>query len=367
MRIAPKYLWSGGCLRENCSLIVEGCRITDIAEAEGTTADLHPHLVMPSLTDLQVNGGGGIMVNDRTGSDGLRAIAEAHGRLGTGWILPTVITDAPETLAAAARAVIEIYRPEDSVLGLHIEGPHISPERRGTHDPRYIRPLEIATVEIVEDLRRRGIPVMITLAPERCDTALLGRLVASGAIVSAGHSAATAEEAEAAFVRGVTCVTHLFNAMDPMMSRAPGLLGAAIAAPVHAGIIADGIHVDRRMLSLAIRGRPRPGLTFAVSDAMATVGGPSSFHLYGREISVRDNRLVNSEGALAGAHVDLATCFANLVLMVGLELAEACAMVTDTPRRVLGLPSQHLGRGWPTDRILMFDADLRRIAIPAEA
>ena len=320
-----------------------------------------PHLLTPMFTDLQVNGGGGVMVNSDPTPEGLRAIAAAHRRLGTGWILPTVITDAPEVTEAAGDAALSCYG-SDGILGLHIEGPHLAPRRRGTHPARHLRPLDRRTVDLVVRLRAAGMPVMITLAPELADATLLAELVASGAVVSAGHSCADAEEAARAFAAGVRCVTHLFNAMEPMTARAPGLLGAGIGAPVHCGIICDGLHVDWEMLRIALRARPGPGLSFAVSDAMGTVGGGDAFVLDEQTIRLQEGRLVNAEGALAGAHVDLRASLSNLVVHVGLPLAEALPMVTSVPRAALGLRPTGGIEGMKAGDLILLDENLRLTA-----
>ncbi|TYB82385.1 N-acetylglucosamine-6-phosphate deacetylase [Maritimibacter fusiformis] len=359
MLIAPEALWTAGRLRRGMALEARDGIVTGVRALGADTPDARPALVMPMAVDLQVNGGGGVMVNSDPTPDGLRVIAAAHRGLGTGAILPTVITDTAEVMHEAVSAAIEVAG-EPGQLGLHIEGPHLAPSRRGTHKPEYIRPLDETTVAEVERLRAAGVAVMITLAPERAQPDLLARLVASGAVVSAGHSAADAAEAQAGFDAGVSCVTHLYNAMEPMTSRAPGLLGRALVSPVHVGIIADGIHVAWDMIRVALRARPAPGLTFAVSDAMATVGGPDSFILYGQEIRVRDGALVNAEGSLAGAHIDMLTSLANLVREVGVDLSEAVAMCTDTPRAVLGLAPEAVTAGTRLDDILILNDRFER-------
>ena len=361
--IAPRQIWSEGRLLTGMALEVRDGRVSALRPLGTDTPDQAPNLVMPAPWDLQVNGGGGAMVNSDPSTDGLRTIAAAHRRLGTGAILPTVITDAPEVTEAAAEAVLATWG-EPGLLGLHIEGPHIAPARRGTHAEQYIRPLDDRTVRLVERLRTAGIQVMITLAPELADPALIARLHAAGAILSAGHSAASAKETETALARGVTCFTHLYNAMPPMTSRDPGLLGAALVSDAYAGIIADGIHVDWRMIKIALRARPRPGLTFAVSDAMATVGGPDHFDLYGQTIRVQNGALVNAEGSLAGAHLDMVTSLRNLVSHADVPLPEAIAMTTDTPARVLGLASPAIGPGTPLSDLIALGADLCLTDLP---
>lgn len=362
MLIGAKNLWRGGRLEEEMALVIENGLVREIIELNSHTTDLDVHLVTPYLTDLQVNGGGSAMVNSDPTPDGLRAIALAHRALGTGTFLPTVITDTHDIIEAAAAAVLEIMH-EPGIGGLHIEGPHIAMERRGTHNPDFIRPLDEKTVRLVERLRKNNVRVMITLAPELVDVGLLSRLVASGAIVSGGHSAANAEQTKSALKAGLSCFTHLYNAMPPMTSREPGILGTALNSNAYAGIIVDGIHVDWDMIKIALNARPKKDLTFAVSDAMATVGGENHFILYGQKISVKDGALINSEGSLAGAHIDLVTSLKNLVMHVELPLSEAIPMVCDIPRRLMNMPLSTVDVGTPVADILALTEDFKLVDI----
>ena len=363
MLIAPEGLWRDGALRPGLALRLDGGRVREVRPLGRDTPDWRPHVGMLGASDLQVNGGGGVLVNGDPTPDGLCTVRDAHARLGTAEIMPTVITDAPEVLDAAAAAILAV-RGEPGFLGLHVEGPHIAPYRRGTHAAAHIRPLDRRTVDLVARLREADVPVMVTLAPERADPSLLAELVATGAVVSAGHSAATAEETRAALAAGVRCFTHLFNAMPPMLSRAPGPAAAAILSDAACGVIADGIHVDWDMLRLALAARPEGAITFLVSDAMPTVGGPDRFTLYGQEIRVQDGRLVNAEGALAGAHLDLLTAMAGLYRHAGVPLERAIAMATDLPRRVIGLPPRRVGAGTPARDLAFLDGGLRLVPLP---
>ena len=367
MLIAPEETWRDAALRPGLALEVEGGTVRALRPLGADLPDWRPRLAMPGASDLQVNGGGGVLVNAEPTPDGLRAVRDAHAGLGTAGIMPTVITDAPEIAEAAAGAFLAV-KDEPGFLGLHLEGPHIAPERRGTHDAGRIRPLDRRTVDLVSRLRTAGVRVMVTLAPERADPALLAELIATGAVVSAGHSAATADQTRAALAAGVSCFTHLFNAMPPMLSRAPGIAAAAILSDAACGVIADGVHVDWDMLRLALAARPDGAPTFLVSDAMPTVGGPDRFALYGREIRLRDRRLVNAEGALAGAHLDMLTALARLHRHAGVPLARCVAMATDAPRRVVGLPPRRIGPGTPIREIAFLDsgpdAELRHAPLP---
>ncbi|WP_400083150.1 N-acetylglucosamine-6-phosphate deacetylase [Yoonia sp. R78084] len=313
-------------------------------------------LLTPGFVDLQVNGGGGVLLNNTPTVDGMAQIAAAHRRFGTAAILPTVITDQPDLLVQAAAAAIAAKDAPD-ILGLHIEGPHISVAKRGTHRAECIRPLDQDTLTIVSDLRKAGVAVMITLAPEAATPAQIALLAEMGAIVSLGHTDATAEEVEAAIKAGARCGTHLFNAMSPMTSRAPGAVGAILNAGIAFGMICDGVHVDDRMLRLALRACAAGSAPFLVSDAMATVGGETQFTLYGRTICLQEGRLVNAEGNLAGAHITQAAGMRRLVHHVGIPLADALRMVVTTPATLIGQPRLARVLGRLTDDLFLLDGD----------
>ena len=355
-------LHSGGELRPDTGIEVEGGIVRAIRPLGADTPDRHLALLLPRPSDLQVNGGGGTMLNADPTPEGFVRVAEAHRAVGTGAIMPTVITDEPTVMEEAARTALAL-RDDPRFLGLHCEGPHIAPARRGTHAERFIRPLDETTCALAEWLIEGDVRLKVTLAPERADPALLARLIASGALVSAGHSEAGEAAARAAFASGVGCVTHLFNAMEPMLSRAPGLAGAGLDAGVPAGIIADGHHVAWTMIRLAHRAQGHAGRLFAVSDAMATVNGPDTFDLYGRTIRLEGGRLVNDEGNLAGAHLSMAEALRNLIVHVGLTPEDAAIMTTDAPRAALGLAPQTLREGDAIDEWLAIDEDWRMVGL----
>ncbi|AGT10505.1 N-acetylglucosamine-6-phosphate deacetylase [Paracoccus aminophilus] len=365
MLISSDLTYIEGALLPGFALETDGETVTALRPLRpGETGNRHVRLLAPGLTDLQVNGGGGVLVNSSPTPEGLRAIRAAHLGLGTAALLPTVITDAPEVLEAAADAVIAT-KGEPGLLGLHIEGPHIAPARKGTHDAAHIRPLDQRSMAVLKHLRAAEIPVLLTLAPEVNDPALMREAAALGVVLSAGHSMATAEEARTGIKNGVTMFTHLFNAMPQMQSRAPGMIAAAILSDCFVGLIADGIHVDWDALRVALAARPRADRSFLVSDAMPTVGGPDHFNLYGQDIHVdAKGRLVNAEGNLAGAHVSLLDCVLRLHRNTGLPLAYALAMATDIPRRAMRLPPLRLAEGLPLSDVLALNGtDFAKVAL----
>jgi N-acetylglucosamine-6-phosphate deacetylase len=293
----------------------------------------------PGFIDLQVNGGGGVLLNDQPTVEGMRAIAKAHRRYGTTACLPTLITDTRgqmRSAIAAARAI----GGQEGVLGVHLEGPFISPRRPGIHPPARIVPPGAGDLEELCELAGAGTS-LVTLAPECVPAGFVRTLASSGVRISIGHSEASAQLVMQAVADGATGVTHLFNAMPPLRARAPGIVGAALAENrLTAGLIVDGIHVDPISVraAFAAKGSGRIAL---VTDAMPTVGTSlDRFELMGRTIKLADGRLTSEEGTLAGAHLDMASAVRNAVMLAQLPLEDALRSASLTPARFLGLDNE---------------------------
>ncbi len=359
--LCPDQVFDGQTLQSGMAVgIVAGRVVALTALTElppGADRQMMPGIVTPGYLDLQVNGGGDALLNNDPTAQAMAVMAAAHRRFGTVGVLPTVITDAPQVLAQAVEAAIEA-KGMTGILGLHIEGPHLSMPRRGTHAPQFIRPLDAITMAHVERLRAEAVGVKITLAPEAVQPGQIAALVAMGAVVSIGHSDATDEAVQAALAEGAGCFTHLFNAMSPMLNRAPGVTGAAINSDAYCGFICDGHHVADAMLGLAIRARPVADRMFLVSDAMSTVGGSDRFTLYGQEVRLIGGRLVNAEGSLAGAHVTMAESVARLVRVLGIAPQAALRMAVTVPAMVIGAPGLAQIIGHDVDDLLVLGADM---------
>src|SRR6185295_8501252 len=210
----------------------------------------------PGFIDLQVNGGGGILLNDQPTPDAMRAIARAHRRYGTTSCLPTLITDT-RAKAIAAIAAAASLAGTDGILGLHLEGPFISPRRPGIHRADYIATATMEDLDWLGELSAAG-SSMVTLAPECVPAGFVKTLVASGIRCSVGHSEASADGLIAAVDEGLSGVTHLFNAMPAMSAREPGIIGLALTDErLTAGIIVDGIHVDPVVVRAAFSAKNR--------------------------------------------------------------------------------------------------------------
>lgn len=339
--IAAEHIFDGHASHgEGVVLIEDGVILGIASEApSGFLVDTWSEntIIAPGYIDAQVNGGGGVLLNDDPTPEAMAAIAAAHAATGTTSILPTLITDTPGKLTAALRAARAALALDIAgVAGLHLEGPFLSPARHGAHPKALVRRLQDADVELLTS----SFPgrLLVTLAPEEAAPDQLRRLAAAGVAVFGGHSDATLDQTLDALRNGLTGFTHLFNAMAPITGRAPGIIGAALSDPrARAGIIVDGIHVHPAMVGLALR-LMGPERLFAVSDAMPTVGSAiTSFALCGDTVTLAGGRLTNSGGGLAGAHVTMAECVRNLVTQVGANWDVALRMATATPAEVLRL------------------------------
>lgn len=356
--LRPARLFDGVRLRGATALRIDSGRITAVVDASqdaGIEPTLHTECIAcPAFVDLQVNGGGGVLFNNEPTPEALATIAAAHRKGGTGAWLPTLLTTAPEVMTRAVEAVLATYG-QHGVAGMHIEGPHISPDYRGAHALEYIRPLDEHTWALLRRLRAEDIPVILTLAPERLPRGALADLVALGVRVSIGHSGATEQQTRDALAAGASLFTHLFNGMPPLRTKQVGLAGVALDSPAWCGIIADGHHVADTMLRLAVRAKRGPGALFAVTDAMPTVHGPSEFRLYGATVRLNQGRLVDARGSLAGVHMDMIGTLRRLVREVALPLETAVAMVTSAPACAAGLQDQHgfLARNARADILLL--------------
>jgi N-acetylglucosamine-6-phosphate deacetylase len=299
---------------------------------------LHGGVILPGFVDLQVNGGGGVMFNDQQTPDALDIIARAHAGLGTAGLLPTLITDRPDVTGAAIDAVVHVIDQRlPGIAGIHLEGPHLSIARKGAHDAALIRPMDAADLRMLLSAADRIANVMVTLAPENADLDQIKTMAEAGIIVSLGHTDATYDRCMAAFDAGARCATHLFNAMSQLGSREPGLVGAALAhGEVHAGLIADGIHVHPASLRASLAAKAGPGRVFLVTDAMAPAGtDDAGFTLNGRRVTRCDGRLTLADGTLAGADLSMARALSVLTGEVGEALSTSICRATSGPASLL--------------------------------
>jgi N-acetylglucosamine-6-phosphate deacetylase len=351
-------------LHDGVAVLIEGRDIVAVVRDDDPRVraaelhDLRGGTLLPGFIDAQVNGGGGVLFNNAPTVDAIATIARAHRRFGTTGLLPTLISDDLDVMREAIAAVREaIARGVPGVLGIHLEGPYLAPARKGTHDAGKFRVPDAAGIELATSLDNGA--TLLTLAPEQVPVDAIRAFAGRGAIVAAGHTAASYEQARAGLDAGVRGFTHLYNAMTPLQGREPGVVGAALEdRDSWCGIIVDGVHVHAASLRVALAAKPR-GKLFLVTDAMPPVGADSpDYVLYGETITARDGVVRNAEGALAGSALDMATAVRNAVSMLGLPLEEAARMASLYPAQFLGIDGA-LGRiapGYRADLVLLDDA-----------
>jgi N-acetylglucosamine-6-phosphate deacetylase len=320
--------------------------------------DLDGGLLVPGFIDTQVNGGGGVLFNDATTVEAIAAIGAAHRPYGTTGFLPTLISDDLAVVDAAMRATEQaIEAGVTGVLGVHIEGPFLNVKRKGIHDSSKFRTLDDEAVALLSSIKRGK--TLVTLAPETTTPEMVRRLATAGVIVAAGHTNAAYGTVRKALDAGLTGFTHLFNAMSPLTSREPGVVGAALESQAAwCGLIVDGRHVDPVTLKIALRTRPLDRFML-VTDAMPTVGmAEKDFNLQGRHIRVVDGVCVDDHGTLAGSDLDMIGAVRNAMSMMGLSLEDAVAIASTAPAAFLGLAGRRgaIRAGQAADLVLLDDA-----------
>jgi N-acetylglucosamine-6-phosphate deacetylase len=354
-------IFDGEQMHDDCALVIDGESIQALTRFEdrprgGEQVDFGGGVLSPGFVDWQINGGGGVLFNANPTVEGIAAIAAAHRRAGVTAFLPTVVTDAPRVLDAALTTAREARERAPGALGIHVEGPFIDPKRKGVHPPEFIRPMRDEDADALT-AARAGVMV-VTLAPASVPLEFVGRLVKAGIVVSLGHSDASAEEAQAVFDAGASAVTHLYNAMSQLSSRAPGVVGATLSDPrIICGLIADGEHAHPAAYRAALAAKGARGVAL-VSDAMPpAAGGPDIFELHGRRMTRVGNKLIAEDGTLAGAAITMRDAVDYLVHVLKVPLADALMMATLTPARLLRVDDRigRLKAGFRADLVHLTD------------
>ncbi|EIY8042627.1 N-acetylglucosamine-6-phosphate deacetylase [Vibrio vulnificus] len=340
-------IYTGSDVLSEHALIIENDLIQSIVPAADLPSgievkDLAGANVSPGFIDLQLNGCGGVMLNDEITAETMQIMHEANLKSGCTSFLPTLITSSDEDMRAAIAAAREYHaKYENQSLGLHLEGPYLNVMKKGIHSVDYIRPSDTSMVDFI--CENADVVTKVTLAPELNDPEHIEKLRDAGIIVSIGHTNATYAEARKGFEAGITFATHLFNAMTPMAGREPGVVGAIYDTPeVYAGIIADGFHVDYANIRIAhkIKGEK----LVLVTDATAPAGANMDYFIFvGKKVYYRDGKCVDENGTLGGSALTMIEAVENTVEHVGIALDEALRMATLYPAKAIGVDG-YLGR-----------------------
>ncbi|ELV8656914.1 TPA: N-acetylglucosamine-6-phosphate deacetylase [Vibrio vulnificus] len=340
-------IYTGSDVLSEHALIIENDLIQSIVPAADLPSgievkDLSGANVSPGFIDLQLNGCGGVMLNDEITAETMQIMHKANLKSGCTSFLPTLITSSDEDMRAAISAAREYHAQyQNQSLGLHLEGPYLNVMKKGIHSVDYIRPSDTSMVDFI--CENADVVAKVTLAPELNDPEHIEKLRNAGIVVSIGHTNATYAEARKGFEAGITFATHLFNAMTPMVGREPGVVGAIYDTPdVYAGIIADGFHVDYANIRIAhkIKGEK----LVLVTDATAPAGANMDYFIFvGKKVYYRDGKCVDENGTLGGSALTMIEAVQNTVEHVGIALDEALRMATLYPAKAIGVDAQ-LGR-----------------------
>lgn len=314
--------------------------------------DLEGHNIAPALIDLQIYGGYGKMFSVSPSVEALTSTYAYCKDGGAAYFQATVATNSMEIMLRAIEAV-KTYRRQGlpGLIGLHLEGPYLNPEKKGAHLPQYLKRPSVNEVQYLLD-QGKGVITMMTLAPEMCGREVISLLQSNGVAVSAGHSNATYAQAMNAFEGGIRTATHLFNAMSPLQSRAPGLVGAIYDSSAYSSVVADGIHVD--FAAVRISKKIMGERLFLITDAVTE--NKSGEYIY----LLEKDRYVTGTGILAGSSLTMMHAVSNGVKQVGLTGDEALRMGSLYPARVMGLENS-LGKiksGYRAD-LVVFDRAFR--------
>ncbi|MCC3745580.1 N-acetylglucosamine-6-phosphate deacetylase [Rouxiella badensis] len=337
-------IYTGHDILDNHAVVIANGVIDCVCPVDALPADIETRnlegaRLAPGFIDLQLNGCGGVQFNDSLEAisvETLEIMQAANEKSGCTSYLPTLITSSDEFMKHGIKVMREyLAKYPNQALGLHLEGPYLSLEKKGTHNPAFIRKPDAAMIDYI--CANADVVTKVTLAPEQVEGRFIRQLRDAGIVVSAGHSNSSYEQAREGFADGISFATHLYNAMPPISGRQPGLMGAIFDTPeVYTGIIVDGHHVAWPSIRNAkkLKGEKLVLVTDATAPAGANI---EEFIFAGKTIYYRDGLCVDENGTLSGSALTMIQAVQNSVEHVGIALDEALRMATLYPARAIGV------------------------------
>jgi N-acetylglucosamine-6-phosphate deacetylase len=356
---------TGDTVLNKYSIVVENDKIIKLLPpgeiySDAEEIDLEGNYIIPGFIDLQLNGGGGVFYTQTTEERTIDKIYEVYLETGTTSFLPTIISTSLGGILLSIEVTKNYRKKKPGIaLGMHLEGPYFNPKKRGAHLEKYIRKPSDKEVELIAK-EGEGVISLLTADPEALTERQIKIFLEAGIKLSAGHTDISYQNAQLAFDKGFSKVTHLYNAMSQMNSRQPGLVGAYLDNPdVWGGIIVDGIHADYAAVRIAHK--IKKGKLFVVSDS-SYVGQPAKekeFDFGFGPIRFENGKFLTDTGSLAGATVTMLESFQNCIRQVGIDFEEAVKMMSTYPATFLGLDNTvgRIKEGCDAD-VLVINKDL---------
>lgn len=351
----------GNKFYKNKALVLSENKIEDIVSQDELDTlykdiekiDAQNGYVVPGFIDLQLNGCGGVLFNDAITLETLETMHKTNLKFGCTSFTPTLITTSDENMVKALELVEGIDKEKYGVLGLHIEGPYISLEKKGIHNEKFIRKADDKMVDRIIKSGKENVTI-ITLAPERVDGHTISKLRKAGINVALGHTNGTYEEIKEKEMYGVNLATHLYNGMSSFNHRAPGAVGAIFDSDIHAGVIADGFHCHYSAIKSAIN--IMKDRLFLVTDAVSPVGTDMEyFYFEGKKVYYKNGKCFGEDGTLGGSALTMDAGVRNLVKYCDITLEEAIRMATLYPAKAVKIDDKYgkLEPGYFADVVIL--------------
>jgi N-acetylglucosamine-6-phosphate deacetylase len=344
-----KYIFDGDNLLSNMAVIVCNDIIMDIVSLNQISDKLQiinygDCIITAGFIDLQINGCGGILFNDDISHSSLSTIHKICLQYGTTSFLPTLITCGFDDVLLALNTIKDWfakYGANRGVIGLHLEGPFIAPDKKGIHQQQFIQLPKAKLLEQIVEYRQY-FPIKMTIAPEVFTSSQIKFLIDNDIILSLGHSNASYEVAQNAINLGVKSATHMFNAMSGLVARSPGVIGAVLNSNIYTSVIVDMLHVDKANIQLL--NKIKATNTYLVTDAVTSMGtNMQQFNLYGKTIYVKNGMCIDKDGVLAGTNLNMLAAVTNCVNLCGIEITQALKMASLIPAQLMGY-ANYLGK-----------------------